>query len=242
MTQHAILTAENHGDLRVRTDRAADLGDGVMCCMTVPTEFRHVQNEYPILFRLSHERDSFAAFAMFGFENGENLFLGDAGWDARYRPLAIDIQPFLIGMPANGAGEKQAHIDMASPRIANEDAQGDSMRVFDETGRPTPFMETMAEKLGALDAGYQASASFFAALRKHDLLEPLSLDITLDDGSTHRLVGFHVINEDRLQALDATALGELHDDNHLMPIFMAIASLSNIGALVARKNRRAAHG
>ncbi len=242
MTQHAILTAENHRDLRVRTDRAPDLGDGVMCCMTVPAEFRQVQNEYPILFRLNHERDSFAAFAMFGFENGENLFLSDAGWDARYRPLAIDIQPFLIGMPADGAGQKQAHIDMASPRIANGDGHGESMRVFDEHGRPTPFMETMAEKLGALDAGYQASADFFAALRKHDLLEPLSLDITLDDGATHRLVGFHVINEDRLYALDAAVLGELHDAGHLTPIFMAMASLSNIGALVARKNRRAAHG
>ena len=242
MTHHTILTAEDHRDLRVRTDRATELGDGVMCCMTVPTEFRQVQNEYPILFRLNHERDSFAAFAMFGFENGENLFLGETGWDARYRPLAMDIQPFLIGQPAGGIGEKQAHIDMASPRIAHGASQGEGMRVFDEHGRPTPFMETMAEKLGALDAGYQASAAFFAALRKHDLLEPLSLDITLDDGSTNRLVGFHVINEDKLRDLDAAVLGQLHDEDHLVAIFMAMASLSNIAALVARKNRRAAHG
>jgi len=233
MSDHAVLTAEQHPELRVRTDRAAELGDGIMCCLAVPEEFRQVQNHYPILFRLNPERDSFTAFAMFGFETGENLFLADGNWDAGYRPLAIDIQPFLIGGTAGGSETKQVHIDMASPRIAG----GEGVRVFDEDGRPTPYLEAIAEKLGALDAGYRTADDFFAALRRHALLEPLTLDITLDDGSKNRLVGFHVIDEDRLRALDAAALGELHAEGHLMPIFMAIASLSNIAALVARKNR-----
>ena len=238
MSNHAILTAENHRNLRIRTDRAADIGDGVMCCLTVPAEFRQVQNEYPILFRLNAERDSFDAYAMFGFENGENLFLDGDRWDARYRPLAMDIQPFLIGHPANDGGDKQVHVDMNSPRIATSEG----VRVFDETGRPTPYLETMAEKLGALDAGYHATADFMAALRKYGLLEPMALDITLDDGSTNRLVGFHVIHEDKLRALDAEEVADLHAQGHLMPIFMALASLSNITDLIARKNKRAQNG
>jgi hypothetical protein len=51
-----------------------------------------------------------------------------------------------------------------------------------------------------------------------------------------------VIDEDKLQALDAATLGELHAAGHLQPIFMALASLSNIGAMVVRKNRRNARG
>lgn len=235
MSNHAILTAEAHRDLRIKTHHGNDLGDGVMCCMITPAEFRRVQNEYPIVFRMNAERDAFSAFALFGFENGENLFLDGDRWDARYKPLAIDIQPFLIGVPAKGTvGEKQVHIDMSSPRIAD----GEGMRVFDETGRPTPYLETIAEKLGELDEGYQASGDFFAALRALDLLEPLALDITLDDGSTHRFVGFHVINEDRLRGLDDEEIAGLHRHGHLMPIFMALASLANIGELVARKNAR----
>ena len=73
MPNHAILTADAHRNLKVRSDRAGDAGDAVMCAMVVPDEFRQVQNEYPILFRRNLEQDSFAAFAMFGFENGENL-------------------------------------------------------------------------------------------------------------------------------------------------------------------------
>lgn len=95
MSDHVILTADDHRDLRIRTERTADTGDAVMTCITVPSEFRRVQTHYPILFQRDAERDSVSALAMFGFEPGENLFLTDAGWDARYRPLAIDSQPFL---------------------------------------------------------------------------------------------------------------------------------------------------
>ncbi|HVJ03241.1 MAG TPA: SapC family protein [Sphingomonas sp.] len=239
MTQHALLTSEAHRELRVRTDRASELGDAVMCCITVPDEFRRVQDEYPILFRQNPEREEFAALAMFGFENGENLFLDGDRWDARYVPLAIDIQPFLIGGPAPGGETAQVHVDLASPRIATG---GEGTRVFDEHGRPTPYLEAIAGQLGALDAGYRGSADFFAALRRHDLLEPLTLEITLDDGSTNRLLGFHVIDEAKLQALEPAATAELHAEGHLMPIFMALASISKLGALIERKNRRLGHG
>ncbi|WP_287979596.1 SapC family protein [Sphingomonas sp.] len=238
-SQHAILTAEAHRNLRIRTDRAAALGDAQMCCITVPTEFRAVQSEYPILFRLNDTRDRFTAFAMFGFENGENLYLVGGRWDARYRPLAMDIQPFLIGGAPDGEGAKQVHVDLASPRIATGD---EGARVFDELGQPTPYLEQVAEQLGALDEGYRASAGFFAALQRHDLLEPFTLEVTLDDGSSNRLVGFHIIDEDKLAALDGKALAELNAAGHLMPIYMAIASLAHLGDLVARRNRRIAHG
>ena len=234
MSNHAILTAETHRDLRVATHRSAAFGDDVMCCVTVPAEFRQVQNEYPIVFRMNPERDGFSAFALFGFENGENLFLDNDRWEARYRPLAIDIQPFLIGRPAVGEGDKQVHIDMASARIAH----GEGTRVFDEQGRPTPYLETIAGKLGELDEGYQASGEFFATLMTYNLLEPLALDITLNDGSTHRFVGFHVIHEERLRSLAAETVAELHAKDYLMPIYMALASLSNIARLVDRKNAR----
>ena len=236
MSAHAILTAEAHGELRVRTDRGAAFGDAMMSCLVVPEEFRRMQEDYPILFRLGAERDAFTAVALFGFEDGENLFLDDDRWDARARPLAMEIQPFLIG-GTDDHPTKQVHVDLASPRLGDPRLD-DGVRVFDEQGCPTPYLERVAEQLGELDAGYRASHAFFAALRRHELLEPLMLDVTLDDGSSNRLVGFHAIDEDRLAALDGSELGELHRDGHLQPIFMAIASLGRIGALVARRNRR----
>ena len=67
-------------------------------------------------------------------------------------------------------------------------------------------------------------------------------EVTLDDGSVNSLVGFHIIDEAKLRALDPAAVGKLHEDGHLMPIFMALASLSQLRPLVDRKNRRRRHG
>ncbi|MBB5711027.1 SapC family protein [Sphingomonas xinjiangensis] len=238
MANHTLLTIEDHRDLRVHTQRGAAFGDDVMSCITVPDEFRRVQNLYPILFQRGRERDGFNAVALFGFEEGENLFLDGGRWDAAYRPLAMEIQPFLIGGAASGSDAKQVHVDLDSPRIA----AGEGVRVFDEFGRPTPYLDAVAEQLGSLDIGYQRAADFFAALDRFDLFEPLTLEVTLEDGSTNRLVGFHVVDEEKVRALDSTALGELHQAGHLMPMFMAIASLANLGALIERRNRRLRHG
>ena len=238
MTDHALLSAEVHRDLRIDTARAAALGDATMASIVVPVEFRRVQGEYPILFRRDAEGDGFTALAIFGFETGENLFLVDSEWDARAVPLAIEVQPFLIGRAAPDSELKQVHIDLASPRVGVPEG----MRVFDDAGQPTPYLETIAEKLGTLDTGFQDARAFFAALREHDLLEPLTLEITLDDGSTNRLVGFHVIDETRLQALAGEALAALHTAGFLLPIFMAVASLGRLGDLIARRNRRLGDG
>jgi hypothetical protein len=239
MSEHQLLTAARHAALRVRTDRGAALGDAVQTCLVVPDEFRRVQDEYPILFRQTADRESFVALALLGFEPGENLFLGEEGWDARYLPLSMSIQPFLIGGAPGADGAKQVVIDLGSARVAGAE---EGTRVFDAGGRPTPFLEATIEKLGALDAGYAASGAFFAALARHRLLEPFVFEVTLETGTTNRLVGFHVIDEDRLRELDSATLGELHAAGHLMPIFMAIASLGRLNALVGRKNKAVQDG
>ena len=50
------------------------------------------------------------------------------------------------------------------------------------------------------------------------------------------------MDEERLRALESATLGELHQAGHLMPIFMALASLGNFTRLIARKNRILQHG
>jgi SapC protein len=239
MTSHVALDSQVHRDLRIRGGASAEIGDGVMACMTVPSEFRRVQNEFPILFRRDLDSGRFSALALFGFENGENLFVENGRWDARYRPLALSIQPFLIGR-AQADGPTQVHVDLAHKRIAG--AKDEGLRTFDDHGQPTPYLEAVMAGLDELDQGYRSSEDFFAALERYELLEPFSFDVELRDGSSHRLVGYHLIDEDKLRTLEPGALAELHSDGHLMPTFMALASLSNLAALVERKNKSLGDG
>jgi hypothetical protein len=239
MTDHAILTADDHRELRVKTEASGALGDAVMSCFTIPVEFRRLQNEFPILFRRDAENRAFSALALLGFEAGENLFLGEGGWNGRYKPLSLAIQPFLIGWPRDGEGEAQVHIDLSHPRVSSN---GQGVRLFDDSGRPTPYLEEISARLGALDEGYRSSGDFFAALERYDLLEPFALDVTLNNGAQHRMVGYHLINEERLASLDGPALADLHSAGHLEPVYMALASLTNLGKLIDRKNQRLADG
>ena len=96
--------------------------------------------------------------------------------------------------------------------------------------------------LGALDQGYRSSGHFFSALERHDLLEPFALDVELNNSARHRMVGYHLINEERLASLDGGALAELNSAGHLLPIYMAVASLANLSRLIESKNRLLAHG
>lgn len=233
MTKHVSLSSVAHKNLRINAACSSAMGDSIMSCITVPTEYRKIQNHYPILFQLNKDRDELHSIALLGFERGENLFLKDDEWQASYKPLSIDIQPFLIGIPRNEGVDAQIHIDIDSPRV-NEDT---GFRVFDDQGKPTDYLESISDKLGALHRGYQWSNDFIQHLQKYKLLEPFVLEVTLQDSSENRLVGFHTINEKKLSELEGYALGELNERGYLMPIYMIVASLSNIAFMVERKNK-----
>lgn len=235
MSNHQILNPADHGALKIKTEAGAALGDGVSASLVVPAEFQRLACEYPILFQFDRERSAYSALALFGFEPGENLYVEDDRWESACKPLAMAVQPFLVGRSQSGEGPAQVHVDMAHPRVSSG-AEG--IRVFDDQGQPTPYLAEVAEMIGALDDGYRASGDFFAALARYDLLEPFSMDVTLASGAMHRMVGYHLINEERLAGLEPGVLAELHRSGHLGPIYMAIASLGNLGKLVRRKNRR----
>lgn len=229
MSTHVLLNNVDHKDLRVITRRGASYGDNVMLAITFPSEFRELQAHYPIAFRKTADGISFEPVVLFGFQDGENLFLGPELWNAAYVPLAIERQPFLIGMTN---GEPLVHVDLASPRVSKADGEA----VFLTHGGNTEFLERVNSTLLSIYQGVQSTPAFVDALREHALLESFVLDVELDDGSQNRLSGFYTINEDKLSALGGDAIADLHQSGYLQAIYMVLASLSNFRALIDRKN------
>jgi hypothetical protein len=233
MANHALLNNIDHQDLRVITRRGAEFGDSQMLAVTFPAEFRDVQACYPIVFRKTTDGLGFEPVALFGFEEGENLFLHGDQWQAMVLPMMVERQPFLIGV--NG-DELMVNIDLDSPRLSRTEGEA----VFKPHGGHTAFLEQTNALLAAIHQGLQQTPAFLSALLHYELLESFVLDVELNDGSQNRLVGFYTINEDRLAALDGTALAALHQGGHLQAIYMVLASLSNLRSLIDRKNAR--HG
>ena len=238
MTQHALLSNVEHKDLRVITARGKQYGDDMMYAFTFPAEFRNVQAYYPIVFAKAPD-GSFSPLALFGFHQGQNLFLKDGKWDATYLPLMVERQPFLIGNAPNG---KVIHIDLDHPRVSRAagEGEGEGQRVFLDHGGSTEYLEHISKVLGFIDESATATPAFVAALLEHDLLESFALDIQFGDGKQHRFVGFHAINEEKLRKLDGAALAKLHERGYLQAMFMAIASLSKFRDLIDRANKMSA--
>lgn len=234
MTRHAQVNNIDHKDLRVDARRSAALGDDVAFAATFPAEFRDLQAYYPVVFR-KDAHGALSPVALLGFQDGQNLFLQEDRWDAHYVPLAIERQPFLIGRAGD---ELTVHIDLDHPRVGGDAGQP----LFREHGGNTEYLDRIASVLLTLHNGLQRVPAFVDALLAHELLESFALDVELDDGSMHRLAGYYTINEDRLRALDANALGELHAAGHLEPVFMAVASVSNFRDLIERMNRSRVDG
>jgi len=238
LSNFAMLNNVDHKDVRIITDRSAAYGDNIMFAMTFPFEFRSVQAFYPILFH-KDARGAFYPVALFGFQDGENLFLDESGWHARYVPAMVRRQPFLIGFGPESAqvdGERRRllSLDMDSPRISKE--RGEAL--FEPLGARTPFLEEMMTLLERLYQGTEHGKAFVAALQEHGLIESVNFEITLQDGSKNQLLGFYALNEEKVQALPDEALGRLSREGFLMPLFMMLASTVNMAALVDLKNAR----
>ena len=225
MQKTELLNNIAHKDLRVITRRGAEFGDAVMSCLAIPDEFRNLQAHYPIVFQKNAE-GQFQPLALLGLQDGQNLFLGTDDWNKQYIPLALQREPFMIGVADD---ELRMLVDMASPRIS-PGAEGEA--VFLPQGGNTDFLEHANSILKALHEGLQATPEFVQTLLAHDLLESFVLDVERPDGTHGRLVGMYTIHEERLAALDAKVIGLLHEADYLQPIYMAIASMSNFHKLI----------
>lgn len=237
MANHVLLNSIDHQHLKVATERSASYGDNVWFTLTFPAEFRSVQAYYPIFFNKDPNTGQFFSVALFGFQENENLFLSDNNWNASYIPLSIARQPFLIGVQKvteDGEEKEQRvlHIDLDHPRVNTEKGEA----LFLEFGGNTDYLDNAADMLETMHHGIVDSKMFIDALLEHELLEPFTLDITLNNKSQNQMVGFYTINEDNLKALDGATLASFHEKGYLQAIYMSIASQSNIRTLMNKKN------
>ncbi|WP_078082827.1 SapC family protein [Microbulbifer mangrovi] len=239
MTNAVLLNNVEHRDLRVQAGRSAAFGDDNWYALTFPLEFRALQGQYPIFFQKDANTGAFFPLALLGLEPGENLYLRDNQWAASYLPLTIRREPFLIGRQnfvEDGVQKTRRviHIDLDSPRVNRE--QGEPL--FLEYGGNSPFLDGVADMLEAIHHGIEQSEKFIRALQIHGLLESFTMDITLDNGEANQLKGFYTIDEERLRALNAEDLNELHQAGFLEAIYMVLASQSQVRRLIDEKNRR----
>ncbi|MEG3177151.1 SapC family protein [Sphingomonas sp. RB3P16] len=238
MTNTVLLDTIAHADLRVAIGHAAGFGDAVNQCVVFATEFEAAQRDYPILFRRDAE-GAFYAVALLGLDRDENLFLDAGGWNARHVPAVHQRGPFMIGMverAVDGGVEREPmlHVDLDHPRVGAPGGQP----VFLPHGGQSPYLDHVVKVLRLIHDGLALRAPMLAAFEQADLIEPITLDIALDEETHYSVPDCYTIAPARLAHLDAAALDALHRAGFLQHAFLVAASLGNVSRLIELKNRK----
>lgn len=237
MANHVLVNNVDHKDIKINNQRHEKFGDNIWYTQTFPLEFRSVQAYYPIFFIKNPQTAKFLPVSLFGFKNDENLFLSEQGWDAGYIPLMIQRQPFMIGrQTVTEDGQEKEHrvltLDIEHPRVNKEEGHA----LFLEFGGNSEFLDRAADMMETIHHGVEDSENFVNMLTEYELLEPFTLDITLNDNSKNEMVGFYTINEEKFKQLDDDVVVKLHNQGYLHAIYMTLASHGNIRELINRKN------
>lgn len=241
MSNYQHLNNKSHQNIKVQTKHSAQLGDAIASCLTFPSEFGDVHSEYPILFRKDPKTNEFCSIAVFGFEQGENLFLQSQQWQANYIPAAVKKGPFLIGFQnqtqqGGNAEEAVINIDMDNPRLNQKEGES----IFLSDGTPSAYTEEINSLLQSIHQGIEFSTAMFVAFNEFKLIEPVTVDIELDNGQKLQLQDNYTIHEEKLANLDGKALEKLNKAGFLQAAFLVVASLNNIKNLVELKNMQVA--
>ena len=231
MANIAPLNNVDHSSLRVITQRGAQFGDAVKSALTFTFEFRSVQAQYPILFQ-KDQSGQFQPVVLFGFEKGENLFLKGDKWDATYIPVMMRRDPFLIGQNKNNPENAVLSIDLDSPRVSESEGEA----LFQPMGGQTDFLQASVQLLNDMHHGMAQNKVFVDAMMAHGLIEDVTMDIKLKDGSENHLFGYSALNEEKIKDLKGDVLADFGEKGVLMPMFMMLASIVQMQQLVNRKS------
>src|SRR5262245_52404176 len=209
MPRYELLNNVAHKDLRIASGFSAAFGDGVGMVPAFPTEFAELQREYPIFLR-KDEEGRWQAVALLGFEQKENLFLQDGRWNAAYLPGAVAKGPFVIGFQQRRVEgelrqEPVIHVDMDHPRVNR--AEGEP--VFLPHGGNSAYLEHITSVLRGIRDGIEAGKTMYGEFDALGLIQPMKVEMQLDERHRVSLSGLHGIDRERLAALDAEALHRL---------------------------------
>lgn len=238
MTQIITLNPSAHRDWRIDATGVEALGAAERMVPVVLSEFQKLIVHYPLLLTKHAETGKFLSVALLGFEPGENLFWNDSRWNGVYVPLNITRQPFFLGEDGEQA---LLCVDADSPCVMPSGSDGEAL--FDAAGKETEYLERTKGLLAALAQDEKRTAQFIDVLSSYDLLVPLSLEVSFANGQSSTVKGLYTVDENRLSQLPQDKREHLFQQDYLKPIYIMIASLSQIYALIERKNERlSAHG
>lgn len=235
MANLQIIDPTLHKDLRVAIAYERELGHDMGTIMILPSEILDVQREYAIVFRKHPETGQFLTTALLGFEQQENLFLGDgAKWQAKYIPLAMTKGPFFVGVnKENTENQLVVCINRDDPRVGQENGE----LLFNELGKPSAYLDAIRLNLSRLHEGITDIKKMVDAFLAANLIESVNMEIEFNNKKIINFSGAYTINSENLTQLGDEQIRSLNAEGYLALAYFIAGSLGNVRHLIEMKNK-----
>jgi hypothetical protein len=230
------LSIELHGDLGfARTTRPFAHATAAHAVPLQVTEFGPASLNYPIIFG----GEEFSPLAVMSIRQNENLFISDQGdfEIGAYVPAFIRRWPFVL---ANN--DEQQKMIVCIDRAAAILTVGGEVPLF-ENGQPSAFTQQAIQFCTDFETERRRTEQFVQTLRSLDLLESKQTTFTPREadgtaGPPIQLADYFAVSEEKLAALPADKINELHVSGALRQIYAHLTSLLNWDRLVAKTATR----
>lgn len=198
------------------------------------SEFRVAGHDYPLVFASGDSGKSFAAVAVVGLANGENLFTRDGAWvPDLYIPAYVRRYPFCMARVTLEKKEQNNRLICVEKDYIADSGE----KLFDAKGEPVEKWKNIERLLREYEADLERTREMCAVLADYALLEPFTLQATEANGVPVNLSGMYRIKEEKLEHLNAAQHKNLFKKGITGRIYAHLLSLDNFGRLVALRTR-----
>jgi hypothetical protein len=198
-------------------------------------EMPAAMRSYPIVF----SGPDFMPMVILGIKQGENLFLDSNGkWaEPHYVPAYVRRYPFVL------AGDETADrltlcVDQARLVDLADNTGGDARALFDN-GEPGEVITSALSFCEQYQGMLVKTRQIMKVIADSGLLAERNSKITLGDGNSFNITGFHLVDEARLLAMDDDDFLGLRKADALATVYCHLASMNSWTSLLHQASLRA---
>jgi len=224
---------------RIKLPQAGTLPEFTRELNAIPvsyTEFNIAYRDYPLVFSSGDEGRSFAPVAVLGLQANENLFARDDGWAPNtYVPAYVRRYPFCMARVTLDNVEQSDRLICVEKEYVAAEGGVEGEALFNDKAEALPRWTAIEKLLQEYEADLERTREMCGILSDYGLLEPFSLQATLNAGGSMQLTGMFRVEEKKLEVLNASQHKNLLKKGIMGKIYTHLLSLDNFARLLDRK-------
>jgi len=216
----SVMNKDTHGGLRIVPPKSYDFAKAANSIIVMASEFAQAAMHYPIVF--GQIGQDTVSFAVTGHIEGSNNFVDSKGkWRAEtYIPAYVRRYPFIL-VQSQDSKQLSLAIDETSDTLVKRTGEA-----LYENGEPTQTAKNALQFCASYRKEMERTAALMNQISETGILIERTAEVTTaKDGEKQRIVGFSIVDEKALMALDGKKFLELRDSGALNLIYCHLWSM-----------------